>query len=88
MCYTGYVQRKNLTLTIDEDVLLAARKAALDRKTSVNQLVRDYLAQLARETDGRKAALADIKEMFRATSAKMGRITWTRGELHERWHER
>jgi hypothetical protein len=26
----------NLTLTVDEDILRAARKAALDRKTSVN----------------------------------------------------
>ena len=43
-CYTDPVQ-KSLTLTIDEDVLREARKVALDRKTSVNQLVREYLTR-------------------------------------------
>jgi len=38
-----------LTPVIDEDLLLAARKVALDRGTSVNQLVRDYLAALVEE---------------------------------------
>lgn len=84
MCYTGYVQRRNLTLTIDEDVLLAARKAALDRKTSVNQLVRDYLTQLAREKDPREGAWAELEELFRTTPIDIGPITWTREELYER----
>jgi predicted HicB family RNase H-like nuclease len=49
--------QKNLTLVLDEDLLRAARKAALDRNTSVNQLVRTYLEQLVRETDRRQADL-------------------------------
>jgi len=44
-CYTGPVP-KNLTLTVDEGLLRAARKLALDQDTSVNQLVRDYLTDL------------------------------------------
>ena|SRR5579863_2170102 len=81
--YTDYVQ-KNLTLTIGEDLLRAARKAALDRNTSVNQLVRDYLAQLVKETDQQQSALAEIENIFRTTKSRAGRITWTRDELHER----
>ncbi len=73
-----------MTLTVDADLLRAARKAALDRNTSVNQLVRDYLEQLVRETDGRAAALADIEDIFRTMRAEVGPITWTRDDLHER----
>jgi hypothetical protein len=75
---------RNLTLTIDEEVLRAARKAALDRNTSVNQLVREYLAKLAGEADGRKAAWARMEQLFRTTPLDVGPITWTREELHER----
>jgi hypothetical protein len=39
--------RQNVTLVVEEELLLAARKLALDRRTSVNQLVREYLMALA-----------------------------------------
>ena len=76
--------QRNLTLTLDEELLKAARKAALDRNTSVNQLVRDYLARLVRETDQRQAALGRLDELFRTSQVKVGRRTWTRDDLHER----
>ncbi len=76
--------QKNLTLVLDEDLLRAARKAALDRNTSVNQLVRTYLEQLVRETDRRQAAMADVEDIFRTTRIRTGRINWTRDDLHER----
>jgi len=76
--------QKNLTLTVDADVLKAARKAALDRDTSVNQMVRDYLAQLAQDSDQRNTAREDLKMLFRTSRYKLGKRTWTRDELHER----
>ena len=36
----------NLTLSIDDDLLKQARRIALDRDTSVNQLVREFLEQI------------------------------------------
>ena len=81
-CYTGGVQR-NLTLTIDEDVLREARKVALDRNTSVNQLVRDYLVELSGIAERRRKAKAAIEQMFRDTHIRIDR-KWTRDELHER----
>jgi hypothetical protein len=85
------VEYKNLTLTIRPEVLREARKIALDRNTSVNAMVRDFLtavvdehakdANLARM---RKAAAEELKEMFRTLRVDPGPITWTRGELHER----
>jgi hypothetical protein len=82
-CYTDPVKR-NLTLTLEEELLRAARKVALDRDTSVNQLVREYLAQLVQETDQQRAALRDLREFFRTSRFEAGPITWTRDDLHER----
>lgn len=83
LCYTDSVS-KNLTLTLDEDLLRAARKVALDRNTSVNQLVRDYLAGLVNETDRQQAALDNLERSFREDRVRVGRRTWTRQDLHER----
>jgi len=75
---------KNLTLTLDEDLLRAARKVAIDRNTSVNQMVRDYLERVVRETDQRQSALARLDEIFRTQRIQVGRRTWKRQDLHER----
>ncbi len=75
---------KNLTLTIDEDLLRAARKVALDRNTSVNQMVREYLAETVRNSGRRRAAVAKLEELFRTTRGRVGDAKWTREELHER----
>ncbi len=83
MCYTVYVQ-KNLTLTVDADVLRAARKVALDRNTSVNQLVREFLEQLVSEKAERREAMRKIEELWRNSRAKVGTITWTRDDLYDR----
>jgi hypothetical protein len=79
------VAAKNLTLTIDDDVLRKARKIALDRDTSVNQLVRDYLFKLIQDEKVKNASsLADLEEIFRASRVSLGGRSWTRDELHER----
>ncbi len=76
--------QRNLTLRVEEDVLRAARKAAIDRNASVNQLVREYLVRLARESDQQREALARLEEIFRNSRIEVGRRTWTRDDLHER----
>src|SRR5690349_6709277 len=48
LCYTGPVEEsvKNLTLAIEDEVLESARRLALEQGTTLNQLVRDHLADL------------------------------------------
>jgi len=41
----------NITLSVDDEVVRAARERAEAMGTSVNQLVREYLEQLAGKTD-------------------------------------
>jgi len=76
--------QRNLTLTVDENILKAARKLALDRDTSVNQMVRDYLTNLVQENDRQAAALKNLKKFWRTSKFDIGPITWTREDLHER----
>jgi hypothetical protein len=76
--------KQNLTLTLDRDLLRAARKVALERDTSVNQMIRDYLAQMVQDSARREAAVAGLDEVFRKCKIVLGPITWKRDDLHER----
>ena len=74
----------NLTLVIDDEVLLEARKLALDQGTSVNSLVREFLAGLVKNGDRRTAARALLKRSMRENRVEVGHRSWTREDLHER----
>ncbi|MGE3595968.1 MAG: hypothetical protein AB7N70_10490 [Dehalococcoidia bacterium] len=72
----------NLTIAIDDDVLLRARKRALDQGTSVNAVLRDYLEAYAGDR-ARRVAM----QRFLANAARSGARSsepWSRDELHER----
>ncbi len=76
--------QQNLTLVVDADLLLAARKVALEQRTSANQLVRDYLAKLVEESSQRRVARTRLSKAFASGLIEMGDRTWTRDELYER----
>jgi hypothetical protein len=76
--------KQNLTLVIEEDLLRAARKVALDQRTSVNQLVREYLAELAEEPSRRRLARARLRKAFETGLVDVGDRTWSRDDLYER----
>ena len=76
--------RRNVTLVVDEDLLLAARKVALDRRTSVNQLVREYLMALVEEPSRRRLARTRLTKAFESGVVDVGERTWKRDELYER----
>jgi len=86
MCYTGPVEKtkQNVTLVVEEDVLLAARKIALDQRTSVNQLVREYLAALVEEPSRRRLARARLTKAFKTGLVDVGKRKWSRDDLYER----
>jgi hypothetical protein len=76
--------RQNVTLVVEEDLLLAARKVALDRRTSVNQLVREYLAALVEEPSRRRLARARLKEACETGLVDVGKRDWSRDDLYDR----
>jgi hypothetical protein len=76
--------KQNLTLAVEEDLLLAARKIALDQRTSVNQLVREFLTALVEEPSRRRLARAHLKQAFETGLVEVGEPTWSRDDLYER----
>jgi hypothetical protein len=76
--------RQNVTLVIEEDLLLAARKVALDRRTSLNQLVREYLAALVKEPSRKRIARARLRKVFKIGLVEVGNRNWSRDDLYDR----
>lgn len=75
----------NITLHVDEEVIRRVRKIAIDRNTTLTEMVREYLTRLSEEnTLQAELALQELEEAFTLYSRDMGRRTWTREELHER----
>jgi hypothetical protein len=75
----------NLTITIDDELLKRARLRALERNTSVNALLREYLEAFAGDRSGSAARkrFTAIARAANSSSGGKGR-TWSRDELHER----
>lgn len=76
--------KQNVTLAIEEDLLLAARKVALDQRTSVNQLVREFLSALVEEPGRRRLARMRLRKRFEKGLVDVGDRDWSRNDLHER----
>lgn len=74
----------NLTVTVDDDVLLRARIRALETGTSVNALLREYLEAYAGARGAREAAIRSFLALSARAASRRGPRTWTREELHER----
>lgn len=74
---------KNLTLSIDEDVLAAARRYAAEHDSTVNRIVRDFLAELAQRSDRASKARKRLRQLSKTSKAQIGDAKWTRSELHE-----
>jgi hypothetical protein len=74
---------RNVTLSIEEEILLAARKMALDRHTTVNSLIRDYLKRIIAEDESRKEALDRLVAKMSRGTFKVGDKDWKREDLYE-----
>jgi plasmid stability protein len=75
----------NLTISIPESVLRKARIRAIEHRTSVNAVVRDYLERYA-GVGATAEALAGFAHLAAASDASSGPggRTWTREELDDR----
>ncbi len=75
---------RNITLSVDDDVLAAVRRHAAERNSSVNALVREYLTNLAAHEDRAARARARLRQLSRQSQGRLGKKTWTREDLHDR----
>lgn len=75
---------KNITLSVDEKVLAAVRRHAAEHNSTVNGLVREYLANLAAHRDRAARARARLRQLSKQSRGRLGNKTWSREELHDR----
>jgi hypothetical protein len=73
----------NLTLSVDDEGVELARQRAKALGSSVNQLVREYLEQLAGKTDP-QADAAELERLSRLAKGNSRGWKFDRDELHER----
>ena len=73
----------NITLSVDDEVVERARRQAEILGTSVNQLVRNYLEELAGKRDP-KAEAAEFTRLSRLSHGNSRGWKFNREEIHER----
>jgi hypothetical protein len=73
----------NVTLSIEDEVIRKARRHAEAMGTSVNQLVREYLEQLAGKTDPNTDG-AEFERLSRMARGNSRGWKFNREELHKR----
>jgi len=78
--HTIFVQMKNITLSADAALIERARELARSRRSTLNQLFRDWLRSLTEEHD-RQQRLAELEE--RLSYARAGG-RFTREQMNER----
>ena len=71
----------NLTITVPEEILKGARRRALEQGTSVNAVLRDYLAQFAGTQSAQANAAKRVLELSRNARSGRGKAKWTRDDL-------
>ncbi len=75
----------NITLAIDEATVKKVRKLALERDTTLSAMVREFLERTAAEEDAsHQQAVALLRDRLTRHRIRLGRVRWTRDELHER----
>lgn len=73
---------KNITLSVDETVLAAVRRVAVEQGTTVNAMVREHLTRIADHSDRAAMARKRIRELSQASEARIGSASWRRDDLH------
>jgi hypothetical protein len=75
---------KNITLSVEEQVLERVKVYAAEHRTTVNALVRNYLERIARSEDRAREAMRELRALSDRSTAEVGPITWRRDELYDR----
>ena len=73
---------QNITLSVEDKVWPLS--AGVERNSSVNALVREYLTNIAQHHDRARRARARLVQLSKKSKGQLGKKTWTRDDLHER----
>ena len=74
----------NITLSIDEAIVKKVRKIAIDRDTTLNAMVREYLTSVADSDAAVRKEQADaLMASTERLARDMGPRRWTRDDLYD-----
>lgn len=76
--------KRNLTLSIDEDLLNKARIICQKRHMTITKYVRSHLETLVHHDEEYQNAMKRIIALMKERPIRVGEKTWSREELHER----
>lgn len=75
----------NITLKVDADIIKKVRKIAIDKNTTLAEMVRKYLTSVARQSEfDQQRTSAALRKSYQQLSRDMGKRSWTREQLYER----
>ena len=74
----------NLTITVDDESLKKARFRALEERTSVSALLRDFLESYAGVSRSRQEAIREIVALSRRARSRRGEVRRSRDDLCRR----
>ncbi len=75
----------NVTFSVDDELLRKARKVAVDRDTTVTQLLRGFLEQLvASDESVAKQRAEEFRRVTRKLARDAGGVKFNREELYDR----
>ena len=75
----------NITLKVDDEIIRKVRKIAIDKNTTLTQMVREYLILVAeRDSNQKTRSLRELERSFCELSRDMGKRVWRREDLYER----
>lgn len=78
-------KRRNVTISLPEDLLRRARVAAAEQDRSLTSLVEQQLEKLLKDDDEYDRIWAEEFRLMREDSGmRIGEKTWTRDDLHDR----
>lgn len=77
--------KQNITLALPKTMLRRLKVIAAERDTSVSAILVGLLKDFITREDGYERAMrAELDRMKRGLPMRVGEITWTRDEVHER----
>lgn len=82
------MKHMKVTLSLDRDLVKRIRKIALNRGTTLTELIHEHLAELVKQypDTGRKRSEQDaLQRSFLKFSFKVGKRSWKRVDLHARF---
>jgi hypothetical protein len=74
---------KKITLSVDEAVLAVVRRYAVEIGSSINALVREFLAGISEREARAQRTRRRLRGLSERSSARIGSASWARAELPE-----